>query len=788
MRNEHFKKTAVLLLACIMTLTLAACGSSASSGTSASNTSAAGGTPANEYKYVSSFTPIKDAEFDSLTSIFYTEDGFYAAANYYGNTIRCIPVFIGYDGSIKEFSAYTSPASDDNANGRANYSTSDNIIAVRATNDGKLLVIVTVYEYWNDDPEITRDDPAFFDSYQYAQKTLACFLDADGKETAAFEFDIEENDYILNTAVAADNSILIVTSTGLYAYSQEGQQLWKAKTEEAPENVIPMADGHIYFTANGSEGFALYPVDEKTHEAGKAIKLPGSAEAIFAGDEKHDFYYSSGSNFYAFDLEAAEPTKLLSWLELDVTTNMYNPVYVTKDGSIRGYINENTYGEVTVKDYKVFQIDEVPASAVKEKKQLILATLGLEYESEKQVIKFNRASEDYHITIKDYAQYANGNDLSAGVLKLQTEILAGNSPDIIDLNNIAVDRLAAKGLLEDLYPYIDADAELKREDFLPSILAAAENNGKLVSTVSGFRIMTLAGASDIVGEQPGWTYDEFNAALAMMPEGCTALSPATTRKDILDNCLTLDLNHYVNWATGECKFECKEFTDLLNFAMEFPASYDSSLEDPSYGEIERMISGMQMLMPFSLDALNSTWTGGIIFGNHPYTYIGYPTYSGESGNYINMSAGYAMSAGCKEKQGAWEFLRTFFTESYQRSCYNIPSNKAAFDAKLKYAMTMQYETDDKGSYVLDENGEKIPRAVFQYFNGTDEFKYYALSQEEADTVISLIENTKRNLEFDVSILSIVEEQAEAFFQGQKSAEEVARLIQSKVNIYVNEQR
>ena len=39
-----------------------------------------------------------------------------------------------------------------------------------------------------------------------------------------------------------------------------------------------------------------------------------------------------------------------------------------------------------------------------------------------------------------------------------------------------------------------------------------------------------------------------------------------------------------------------------------------------------------------------------------------------------------------------------------------------------------------------------------------------------------------------SIFAIVQEQAAAYFAGQKSAAEVARLVQSKANIYVNEQR
>ena len=39
-----------------------------------------------------------------------------------------------------------------------------------------------------------------------------------------------------------------------------------------------------------------------------------------------------------------------------------------------------------------------------------------------------------------------------------------------------------------------------------------------------------------------------------------------------------------------------------------------------------------------------------------------------------------------------------------------------------------------------------------------------------------------------AIFSIVQEQAAAYFAGQKDPEEVARLVQSKAKLYVNEQR
>ena len=67
-------------------------------------------------------------------------------------------------------------------------------------------------------------------------------------------------------------------------------------------------------------------------------------------------------------------------------------------------------------------------------------------------------------------------------------------------------------------------------------------------------------------------------------------------------------------------------------------------------------------------------------------------------------------------------------------------------------------------------------------------EFYAMTQEQADKLIELIDTTTRVMNSNDSLIRIATEEAQAFFAGQKSAEEVARLTQSKVNIYVNEQR
>ena len=65
---------------------------------------------------------------------------------------------------------------------------------------------------------------------------------------------------------------------------------------------------------------------------------------------------------------------------------------------------------------------------------------------------------------------------------------------------------------------------------------------------------------------------------------------------------------------------------------------------------------------------------------------------------------------------------------------------------------------------------------------------YALDVEQVAQIRELIETTTKAADYNDSIFNIVNEQAAAFFEGQKTAEDVARLIQSKANIYVNEQR
>jgi hypothetical protein len=61
------------------------------------------------------------------------------------------------------------------------------------------------------------------------------------------------------------------------------------------------------------------------------------------------------------------------------------------------------------------------------------------------------------------------------------------------------------------------------------------------------------------------------------------------------------------------------------------------------------------------------------------------------------------------------------------------------------------------------------------------------TDDDANRLLDLIRAIQNIAIYDETVLGIIENESAAFFNGDKTAQEVANLIQSKVAIYVAEQ-
>jgi ABC-type glycerol-3-phosphate transport system substrate-binding protein len=350
--------------------------------------------------------------------------------------------------------------------------------------------------------------------------------------------------------------------------------------------------------------------------------------------------------------------------------------------------------------------------------------------------------------------------------------------------------LAARGLLTDLYPLLDADKELKRSDFFPNVLAALECSGGLYQAVSGFTVNTLSGQKELVGSSQGWTYDDFFTALNQMPEGSSILEQYVVQSDVLTTLLSLNYDRFVDWEKGESDFESDEFKQLLSFVNCFPQYYDwdsTSDEEEVLSTADRVHLRKQMLLQSFLYSPDALIWSDIDLRSDELTYVGWPVGEGV-GSMLRMDSGYAISSTCRNPDAAWEFLRTLLTEEGQQSTGSLPTNRGVYDAQVRNLMTEDYERDANGEPILDAEGQPLRKYIVTWYDDDSvEHHIYSMTQEQADRALSVIENCTRMANYDDAVFGIVSEEAGYYFSGTRSVDDVARLIQSRVASYMSEQ-
>ena len=170
------------------------------------------------------------------------------------------------------------------------------------------------------------------------------------------------------------------------------------------------------------------------------------------------------------------------------------------------------------------------------------------------------------MNVKDYSEFNTNDDYSAGLTKLNTEIMSGVIPDMFLTENLPIERYAAKGILTDLYELIDSDAELTRESFVPQIIQACETDGKLYELPASFMVQTAFGLSKVVDGYDVWNVAAVQDAMTSCKEDAYAVFTITPRRPLSWTVSPTTSPGFVNWQTGECSFDSESFITLLNFA------------------------------------------------------------------------------------------------------------------------------------------------------------------------------------------------------------------------------
>ncbi len=406
-----------------------------------------------------------------------------------------------------------------------------------------------------------------------------------------------------------------------------------------------------------------------------------------------------------------------------------------------------------------------------------ITVAAMDDELKRAIYAYNAAGNDYYVKAVDYSfAAAAAAGFTTPAQMLHQAIVSGTAPDVLPMNSVMdTPSLARKGLFLDLYPYIDADPEMTREDFLTGILSASEMDGTLPTVILNYSLVTAVGDSDVVGPDMGWTWDEFNALIAQYPDASPFFNQS--RNIVLLYMLQMGGSRFIDSSTGTAYLDSPAFVALLEHSAKYPAVIETDdngniTQNPKivFAQRESLVNH-RFLTNFYGILLDEFEFDG------PVTYKGYPTDDGGVGSAVLANIQVGINSNCKNPDAAWSFVRTLLLPEHQKSIWQgFPLRRDTLQAAAEFAQLPTEINVPVPAYLA----RPLTKEQEEYF-------YQGISSQQAQQLVALLEATDTLYRQDINIVNILFEEAGAYYSGVHTAEEAAAIIQNRVQTYLDEQ-
>ena len=603
---------------------------------------------------------------------------------------------------------------------------------------------------------------------------LTC-ISADGTElwnAPVQTGDNAELDFYINAVAYSDEGVLVGGSNGLDLYSKDDGTFIR-NISAAPELVgctpYVLGDGTVAALTFGQSGDEISTIDLSSGSITGHYPVPSEAGMVSVFPGKSYAFYLTGNNaVFGMNLDDTGAVKVLDYVDSDMDITAMPCLTEMDDGKLAAVVADDAGTNM------VQILTKVDAETVANRKTLTLGCYYLDYEVRKQIFAFNKQSSDVRITITDYSQYDSDTG-TEGMAKLNTDIASGMAPDILILSAaMPIKSYTAKGVFEDLTPYIEGDEEISQKEYLENIQEAFKVDGKTFAIVPSFYVSMIAGKTEDIGDGSGLTLDfadELAKKKGVEPGRMFGIS---TRDEILYLALELCGGQFIDWDQSKCSFDSPEFIRLLEFINQFPEKIDESRQEDTSADYRNGKALFHKDAIGTFDEYVNIKYG--IFGTD-ITMTGFPSQTpGKAAIFPQLEI--AINAASQEKDACWSFVRRFLLDDYQNSIEMYwPISIASLDQLANKAM--------EPLYYEDENGNQVEDHIIVNIGGED-IALPRISDTEIDQMYSFLKDLDSEAYYDVNVENIIAEEAAAYFAGQKSAEDAAGVIQSRVQIYINE--
>lgn len=582
--------------------------------------------------------------------------------------------------------------------------------------------------------------------------------------------------------LAADSAILVLNPEGVKAFD--------CVCAGFAQNLQKNADGEVYLSGYLGDGKGLQKIDKTARGLGEILQLPASVGANdYYFGEGYDLYYSTSEGLYGWNdgMETGEMT--VSWSNSDLNVDNFNSLKILSPEMILvSYYDEIDWNDVYAVLKQSADRDFSNIAVVE------LAYVNGDYDLQDQIIRFNQTHDDVRIVANDYSRYnTKENGYTGGYTRLVNDILNGlYKPDIVcGYNDSVISTLIQKNLFVDLYSFMDADSDVKKDDLLGCVKNVYEIDGKLAAICDYVSVYgTFLTTRDKVGDKTSWTLDEM-LDFAMNLEDGQYLMEYLTQESAPNRLLGSNgYARFVDLENNVCNFEDPTFIKYLNYLATLP-TYDGGgyyeVDYDSDNRYEAYQSGKVALCDVSYYDLYEIQGDGVYFNTDDVVRIGYPvSENGESGTHVGGYA-YLILSTSERSAEAWTFLSDLITREQSKISYH--DGFSVLKSKIREEAKEMEESGARSLYGFDGS-----RATWSDADGDwtptnlDDGIVTQFSMEAAEEFIAWLDTVGIPVwaTLDAEATNIINEEITSFLGGARSAEDAARIIQSRVSIWLAE--
>lgn len=542
-------------------------------------------------------------------------------------------------------------------------------------------------------------------------------------------------------------------------YGADGERLWDYACEEG-ESLLDICawDEAVFICSRSAEGVISHTQFQrrKLSDGSLSQRLEMEEEIDverMAPRQDQEFWIAnSHSGIFIYRMQDNTLEQVVSWQDEGISNFYVTGICSSDEQGLRLMGKHKTSGTESLINIKYGLLE-----AQQDRKELTLCIPWLSNSMKEAVVAFNKQNKEYKILLQSqfsnvlYQEYRDN---------LGQFLATGDGADIFLLPPEDYEIYRKKGMLMDVMPLLLQNPEWNRDAYFDKVWNHYEENGQLYALPISFYLTTYLAPKGAIDFEKSWTFSDMQKTLLAMPE-VAELLVAGSKEDVLEYCCgdMVASNQLQNMSDSE-------LASLLAYAAQYGCS-DARLAQYQGQMYYAFDKNRNLLLKANIKEVGDIPRYRALMEGD-FDAVSYP---GDHINtaYILSNTVLTVSSNCSYPDGVGAFLRFLLSTEIQEKQENFPVRKDILQERITRTENLMEDSVTVGIYVGDTY---IP--------------IEAPTTQDADLVRTLVEKAAFYPYETTPLWNILQEEAQYYFTGEKSAEDTARIILNRVQLYLAE--